>query len=210
MLERTNYDSPDTGSGSFTDFITRIRALEDDAPVVWQTARMTGRVDVALECDPPPAPPASGVEVKDGTTPNIEDTALKFDIQIAKGETQTVRNVSITTPGNENDDVQDANNLNRNPGDEIVLDVSKTNGENQSGARDGPINLPVTNEELDTNAVFSDGALLSVDMGDIEKGKTKWTYDLVNSQSNADVVVTFGFDDGSEFEAYLRVTNVNS
>jgi len=106
MLKLSNYDDPDTGSGSFSDFVQRIQALEDDAPVVWQTSRMTGRVTVALECDPPPAPPASGVSAVDGTTPSSKSSALQFDIQVPSGSTKTITEIKVTTPGNQNGNVK--------------------------------------------------------------------------------------------------------
>ncbi|MBP1985757.1 hypothetical protein [Halolamina salifodinae] len=207
ILELSTYKDPDTGSGSFSDYIKRIRALDDDSPVDWQTSRMTGRVDVALECDPPPS---SGVSTVDGTTPSGESSALQFDIQVPSGTTETVTDIKITTPGNRNSDVQSANKLKRGSGKEVVLTVSDTSGVNQSGDLNTKVKLDGTKYALDTDATFSDGAVLSVDMGDIDGGKTQWTYDLVDSQSKADVVVTFYFQDGTQFKAYLKVTNVSS
>lgn len=211
VLELSNYDDPDTGSGSFSGFTRQIRALEDDSPVVWQTSRMTGRVTVGLECDPPPTPPASGVEHIDGTTPSSESSALQFDIQVAKGTTKTVTNVSVTTPGNENGNVNGATQLNRPSNvDEAQLIVSNTDGVNQSGGLKKPIKLDGTEYALDTNAVFSDGAVVSVDTGDINNENVKWKYNLIDSKRKADVIVTFQFEDGTQFQTYLRVENVNS
>lgn len=212
MLELSNYDGPGTGSGSFSDFIKQIRALEDDAPVVWQTARMTGRVEVALECDSPPAPPVTGVETVNGTTPDSGSSALQFDMQVASGESRTVTDLNITRPGNQNSAVESPNNLQlkRGSGKEVRLTVSDTSGVNQSGELDKNVKLDGTEYPLDTNAVFSDGAVLSVDMGDLDGGNIKWTYNLVDKQSNADVVVTFYFQDGTQFQAYLQVNNISS
>lgn len=211
MLELSNYDDPDTGSGSFSDFVQRIQALEDDAPVVWQTSRMTGRVTVALECDPPPAPPASGVSAVDGTTSSSESSALQFDIQVASGSTKTITDINVTTPGNQNGNVKSSWQLRRTGQQkEARLTVSNTNGVNQSGGLKQNIKLDGTKYELDTNAVFSDGAVLDVNMGEIKNGNVKLKYHLVDSKSKADVVVTFYFQDGTQFQAYLRVTNINS
>jgi hypothetical protein len=211
MLERSNYDDPDTGSGSFSDFVQRIQALEDDAPVVWQTSRITGRVTVALECDPPPAPPASGVSAVDGTTPSSESSALQFDIQAASGSTKTITDIKVTTPGNQNGNVKSSWQFKRTGQQkEARLTVSNTNGVNQSGGLKQNIKLDGSKYELDTNAVFSDGAVLDVDMGEIKNGNVKLKYHLVDSKSKADVVVTFYSQDGTQFQAYLRVTNVNS
>lgn len=210
MLELSSYDDPDTGSGSFSDFVEQIRALDNDAPVAWQTSRMTGRVTVAFECDSPPAPPASGVSTIDGTTPSSESSAVQFDLQIASSATKTVTDVGITTPGNQNSNVESADQLKRGSGTEVRLTVPDTSGVNQSGELNKNVKLDGTEYSLDTNAVFSDGAVLEVDMGDIERGDTNWTYDLANSQSEADVVVTFYFQDDTQFQAYLEVTNVNS
>lgn len=211
LLTTANYNSPGSGSGSFSDYVDQITRLDDDKPVSWQTVRMNGRVDVTFASSEPPTPPASGVESVNGTTPDSERSALLFDIQVANNTTKTITQVNITTPGNQNSNVQDANSLKRS-GDtpEIKLIVSDTSGVNQSGERAGSqVTLDGTTYTLDTDAVFSDGAVISVDMGDIDGGSTKWKYDLVGTESNADVVITFIFDDGTEFEAYLRVTNVN-
>jgi hypothetical protein len=210
-LELSNYDDPDTGSGSFSDFVQRIQALEDDAPVVWQTSRMTGRVTVALECDPPPAPPASGVSAVDGTTPSSESSTLEFDIQVASGTTKNITNLNITTPGNQNDNVKSNWQLKRTgQNKEARLTISNTDGVNQSGGLKKNIKLDGTKYELDTNAVFSDGAVLDVNMGEIQNENVKLKYTLVDSKNKADAVVTFNFQDGTQFQVYLRVTNVNS
>ena len=201
------------GPGSdFSDMLADIRALEVDSPVVWQTSRMTGRVNVTLACDPPPAPPASGVETVDGTTPSGEDSALKFDIQVGSGTSKTVTDIKLTRPGNQNSAVGDSNSKQlKRPNDrEVVLTISDTSGTNQSGDLDQRIELDGTEYALDTNAVFSDGAVLHVDMGDIKNGNTKWTYNLVDSERDADAIVRFIFSDNTKFDAYLRVTNVNS
>jgi hypothetical protein len=210
VLELSNYKDPDTGSGSFSDFVKRIRALEDDSPVDWQTSRMTGRVTVALECDPPPAPPTSGVSVNDGSTPSSGTSALKFDIQVASGTTKTITDVKITTPGNQNSNVQSANKLMRGAQREVNLDNTNLPPENQSGWLNTNVKLDGTKYTLDQNAVFSDGAVINVDMGDIDGGNVKWKYDIVDTQSKADVIVTFYFQDGTQFQVYLKVTNVNS
>jgi len=210
ILDLSNYDDPNTGSGSFSDYVQRIRSLEDAQPVVWQTDQMIGRVDVALECDPPPAPPASEVSTVDGTTPAGGSSALQFDIQVPSGTTKTVTSLKITAPGNQNSNVQGAKQLKRKSGEEARFTASNTNGVNQSGSLNKNIKLDGTKYTLDTNAVFSDGAVLSVDMGGLDGGNVEWTYDLVDSQSKADVVVTFYFQDGTQFQAYLQVTNVNS
>lgn len=211
MLELSNYDEPDTGSGSFSDFVQRIQALEDDAPVVWQTSRMTGRVTVALECGPPPASPASVVSAVNGTTPSSKSSALQFDIQVASGSTKNITGTKVTTPGNQNEDVKSSWQLTRTgQQEEARLTVSNTNGVNQSGGLKQNIKLDGTKYELDTNAVFSDGAVLDVNMGEIKNGNVKLKYHLVDSKSKADVVVTFYFQDGTQFQAYLRVTNINS
>lgn len=209
ILNLSNYDK---GQGSdWSTFLAQIRALEDDPFVVWQTSRVTGRVDVELACDSPPTPPGSGVSAIDGTTPSGESSALKFDIQVASGTTKTITEVNVTTPGNQNDGVQDAMQLRRTGNnDEVRLTPSNTNGVNQSGRLKQNVKLDGTNYSLDTNAVFSDGAVLDVDMGDIDGKNVKWTYELTDSKSNADAVVTFYFQDSTQFNVYLRVTNVNS
>lgn len=208
ILELSKYNDPDTGSGSFSDFVKRVRALENDAPVTWQTSRMTGRVRVALECD---SPPASKITMVDGTTPSSGSPVLQFDIQAAPGTVTTVTDITVTTPGNQNTNVQSATQFRRtSSGDEVRLTASNTDGVNRSGSLRQNIKLDGTEYELDTKAVFSDGAVLSVDMGEVDGGSTDWTYSLADSKSEADVVVTFLFENGTQFQAYLRVTNVNS
>lgn len=210
LLEPSNYDDPDTGQGSFTDYVDRIQRLDDDQPVTWQTTRMTGRVDVTLECDAPPAPPASGVVTVDGTTPESERSALLFDLQVAADTTKTVTAIDITKPGNQNeigDDVEKIKRTGNNP--EVRLSPSNTDGVNQSGELSQNVKIDGTEYDLDTDAVFSDGAVLSVDIGDIESGGVKLTYHKT-SMSNADVTVTFKFQDGTQHQTHLRVTNVNS
>lgn len=209
ILELSNYYK--SQGSSWSKFLKQIRALEDDSPVVWQTSRMTGRVTVALECDPPPAPPASGVSAVDGTTPSSGSSALQFDIQVASGSTKTITDIKVTTPGNQNGNVKSSWQLKRTGQQkEARLTVSNTNGVNQSGGLKQNIKLDGTKRELDTNAVFSDGAVLDVDMGEIKNGDVKLKYHLVDSKRKADVVVTFYFQDGTQFQAYLRVTNVDS
>lgn len=210
LLELSNYDGPGTGSGSFSDFAKRIQRLEEDAPVTWQTSRMTGRVTTTLECDPPPAPPASGVSVIEETTPNSGSSALKFDMQVGSGTTRTVTSVSISTPGNQNSNVQSANQIKRSKGDEVILTASNTNGVNQSGSLKKNIKLDGTKYGLDVNAVFSSGAILKVDMSQIDGGNIKWKYSIADSEAQADVIVTFSFQNDTQFQVYLRVTNVNS
>ncbi len=208
ILELSNYDK--SQGSSWSKLLKDIRALEDDSPVVWQTSRMTGRVTVALECDPPPAPPASGVSDVDGTTPSDESSALQFDIQVASGSTKIITDINITTPGNQNSNVESSWKLRRPGSDQVRLTLTNTNDGNQSGGRNGNIKFDGTKYQLKTNAVFSDGAVLGVDMGEIENGNVKLNYNLVDSKSNADVIVTFYFQNDTQFQAYLRVTNVNS
>lgn len=181
MLDLSTYKDPDTGQDSFSNFINRTRNLEADSPVVWQTSRMTGRVNVTLDCDPPPAPPASGVKTVDGTTPSSESSALEFDIQVASGSTKTITDVNITTPGNQNDNVKSSWQLKRTgQKKEARLIVSNTNGVNQSGGLKQNIKLDGTKYQLDTNAVFSDGAVLDVDMGEMKNGNVKLKYNLAD------------------------------
>lgn len=212
MLDISNYTSGP--SSDFAGMLADIRNLDAGAPVVWQTSRMTGRVDVALGCDASGGAPGA-VSTVDGTTPDNGDSALRFDIQAPSGTTKTVVNLTTTTPGNSNSNVNNER-LKRNSGEEIYLNVSDTTGNDQSGGHEqNSLKLDGTTYDLDkgnkgTNAIFSDGATLSVNMGELDSGNTQWTYDLVGSESSADVVVTFGFEDGSQFQAYLQVTNVNS
>lgn len=214
ILDTANYESPDTGSGSFSDYLNRIQRLDDDAPVRWQTSRMTGRVAVTLTCDSPPSPPASGVETVDGSTPGSERSSLLFDIQVATGTQKTVTNFTITAPGNQNSGVTGVDEIKRQPDPEVELTPGNTSGNNQTGdASGGKFRFGSANTHtLDTNAVFEDGAVLNVEMGVLKKGSNtaKLTYDIASSQSNADIVVTFGFQDGTVHKVYLRVTNVNT
>jgi hypothetical protein len=161
--------------------------------------------------EPSSTPSGDEVSTVSGTTPDGESSALEFDMQVDSGATVTVTNITIATPGTQNSNVQDATQLRRtgNDDDEVRLTVSDTSGVNQSGSLKKNVKLDTTKYQLDTNAVFSDGTVLSADMGEID-GNVKWKYDLIDSKNNADVIVTFYFDDNTQFQAYLRVTNVNS
>lgn len=212
ILEVSNYDNNTQQDSDFAGLLNQVRELESNAPVVWQTSRATGRVQTTLVCDPPPAPPASGIETKSGTTPDGESTALEFDLQVASNETKTVTDVSISAPSNQNSNADSSvNKLNRGgQANEVRLSVSNGKGVNSSGNLNQTIQLDGIKNPLDSNATVSNGAVLSVDMGDLKNGNVDWKYNFADSSDNADVIISFYLADGTKKEVYLRVTNVNS
>ncbi|MFB6119072.1 hypothetical protein [Halosegnis sp.] len=211
IFESSNYNDPSTGTDSFTNFVDRIQQLEEDAPVTWQTSRMTGRVTVAFECDSPPPAPATGVETVDGSAPDVETSTLSFDLQVANGESKTVTDISVSTPGNQNSAVNGIDKLKRPSSPEVELEPRSTDGANQTGTRaTGTIKLDGSQYALDTDATFENGVVLDASLRALDNGNTKIKYDLADSASNADITVTFYFADGTAHEVYLRVTNVNS
>jgi hypothetical protein len=73
ILNLSNYDDPDTGQGSFSDFVNRTQDLDDNESVEWQTSRVTGRVNVTLACDSP------SISNFMATNPSGQDVKVSFD-----------------------------------------------------------------------------------------------------------------------------------
>jgi len=65
-------------------------------------------------------------------------------------------------------------------------------------------------EALDTNAVFSDGAELDIDIGDADGGSTKLKYEFAETESEEHIIVAFGFNDGPQFQVPLKLTSTNT
>lgn len=211
VLNLSNYDNAGTGSGSFSSVVQNIQNLATGSEVTWQTSQITGRLTAAFKCDPSATPPSSGISVLGGSTPNTESTALKFTTQVASGTTRTITGINITTPGRQNDKVDDIKQLKRKgQSSEIRLTAIPTNGVNKSGSLRRNVKLDGTNYSLDTNAVFSNGARIRADLGEFNNGNAGLTYKIASSAANADVVVTFLLRNNAPFRVPLRVTNVNT
>jgi hypothetical protein len=157
----------------------------------------------------PPGQTADSVETVDGTTPSGESGFLEFDVQVDRGASATITGFEVTTPGNQNSGVNGAFNIIEGANPEAYFNPSVKSGANQAGQDSGAYTVG-TIQPLDTNGVFTDGSVLDVRLGKLESGNVQLTYYQVDKKTDSDVTVTVHFDDGSSYETYLRVTNVNS
>jgi hypothetical protein len=209
IFDLASYDGAQSGTGTFGEYLSNIRDLDNNAPVEWQTARMVGRVEAEPACDSLSAPPQSGVETVDGSTPSGESTSLEFDIQIAKGEQKEVNEYEVTTPANSNSNADSLTQLKIGGGTEVRLVPSNPSGANQTGDAQGTYNVDSGRDSMNTNAIFENGAVLSATLKQTNGGNLKLTYETTTA-ANADITVTLYFTDGTSHEVYLRVTNVNN
>jgi len=115
----------------------------------------------------------------------------------------------VTKPANTSSAVSGAFDELRDANPEVYLGPASTSGEDQAGRYAGVYTVG-TLQSLDTDAVFSDGSVLSVRLGRVDGGSVQFTYGEAAGKSDSDITVTLQFDDGSSHETYLRVTNVNS
>ena len=203
LLSTTSYDDPDTGQGSFTDYLTNIQSLSK--PVTWQTTRMIGRVDLSFEC---PTPASNNLYVQDGSTPSGESRALEFKLINGESSDITITDFEITTPGNKNSAADQFDYLSRQGNNQIEVEIGdgsadKDNNEQFNVGREYPMN---------SNAIIqSNGGSATVVMERINgNGGLKLTYNKVSNKSQADITVTLRRLDDSTEEFYFRVTNVNS
>jgi len=152
---------------------------------------------------------ADSVETVDGTTPGGESSFLEFDVEADLGESARVTDVEVTKPANQNPAVSSVFTELRSANPEVYLDPASTSGADQTGQYAGVYTVG-TLQSLDTDAVFSDGSVLSVRLGRVDGGSVKFSYSETASESDTDITVALQFDDGSSHETHLKVTKVNS
>lgn len=155
-------------------------------------------------------PPESGVETVDDSAPVGEDSFLKFALQIAEGESRTVTDFEIATPGNTNDPSDEFDFINNTGQSEVELTIDGTGSDGEANETGNTDYATGTEYSLDETATFEDGATVNVTMGEIQGGNVQLTYDVVYDGSAADIAVTFGFDDNPSHTAYLQVSNINT
>ncbi|ERH10891.1 MAG: hypothetical protein J07HX64_02670 [halophilic archaeon J07HX64] len=154
------------------------------------------------------SPTADSVETVDGTTPGSGTSFLEFDVRVDLGESARITAVNVTKPAKQNSEVSVFTKLD-DASPELYLNPASTSGGDQNGQYAGAYTVG-TLQPLDTDAVFSDGSVLSVRLGRINSGNVQFTYSEAASESDSDITVTLQFDDDSSYETYLSVTNVNS
>lgn len=203
LLSTTSYDDPDTGQGSFTDYLTNIQSLSK--PVTWQTTRMVGRVDLSFEC---PTPASNNLYVQDGSTPSGESRALEFKLINGEITDITITDFEITTPAKQNSAADQFDYLSRQGNNKIEVEIGGGFADKNKGQQ---FNVG-TEYPVDSNAIIqSNGGTATVVMQRINgNGGLKLTYYKVSDKSQADITVTLRLSDDSTEDFHFRVTNVNS